>query len=54
MPAQGRRDLTVDKVHEDGWAVLSAGDVAIATCAAVVRGRAEPLVFAVLAPKEES
>ncbi|MEJ2856061.1 MULTISPECIES: type I polyketide synthase [unclassified Saccharothrix] len=44
--------LTVDRVHPDGWAVLSAGDAKVATWATTVNGRTEPVVFAVLVGKE--
>ncbi|MEV0678660.1 type I polyketide synthase [Actinosynnema sp. NPDC050436] len=47
------RALTVDRVHPDGWAVLSAGDAEIATWATTVTGRDEPVVFAVLVGKED-
>lgn len=41
--------LSVGTVHPDGWTVLSAGDVVVATWVTRVHGRAEQLVFAVLA-----
>ncbi|MFF2614510.1 SDR family NAD(P)-dependent oxidoreductase [Kitasatospora sp. NPDC058046] len=44
--------LTLDRVHPDGWAVLSAGDAAVATWVTTVNGRPGPVVFAVLAGKE--
>jgi enediyne polyketide synthase len=44
--------LTVERVHPDGWAVLSAGDAKVATWATTVNGRTEPVVFAVLVGKE--
>ncbi|MEU4805561.1 type I polyketide synthase [Actinosynnema sp. NPDC023587] len=47
------RALTVDRVHPDGWAVLSAGGAKIATWATTVTGRTEPVVFAVLVGKED-
>ncbi|QQQ74287.1 SDR family NAD(P)-dependent oxidoreductase [Saccharothrix sp. 6-C] len=44
--------LTVDRVHPDGWAVLSTGDAKVATWVTTVVDRAEPVVFAVLVGKE--
>ncbi|MGK4584704.1 type I polyketide synthase [Kitasatospora sp. HPMI-4] len=44
--------LTLDRVHPDGWAVLSAGDATVATWVTTVNGRTGPVVFAVLAGKE--
>jgi enediyne polyketide synthase len=44
--------LTVDKVHEDGWVVLSAGDTRIATWVTTLNDYAEPVVFAVLSGEE--
>ncbi|MBV2156607.1 type I polyketide synthase [Kitasatospora sp. SUK 42] len=44
--------LTVDRVHPDGWTVLSAGDALIATWVTTVNDRTEPVVFAVLAGRE--
>jgi enediyne polyketide synthase len=44
--------LTVDRVHPDGWAVLSTGDAKVATWVTTVIDRAEPVVFAVLVGKE--
>jgi enediyne polyketide synthase len=46
-------NLTVDRVHPDGWVLLSAGDVAVATWVTQVNGRPQPVVFAVLADQEE-
>lgn len=40
--------LTVDRVDPDGWAVLSAGDAAIATWVTTLNGQATPVVIAVL------
>jgi enediyne polyketide synthase len=40
--------FTLHSTHEDGWAVLAAGDVRVATMATGVRGVAEPVVLAVL------
>ncbi|SFP09110.1 enediyne polyketide synthase [Amycolatopsis arida] len=40
--------LTVDTVRADGWVLLSAGEVRVATWATTVEDRAEPVVFAVL------
>ncbi|MFG2005956.1 SDR family NAD(P)-dependent oxidoreductase [Spirillospora sp. NPDC048911] len=40
--------FTLDSVHEDGWAVLAAGDARVATLAAGMRGVAEPVVLGVL------
>ncbi|MFD7659220.1 polyketide synthase dehydratase domain-containing protein, partial [Actinosynnema sp. NPDC059797] len=45
--------LTVDRVHPDGWAVLSTGDARVATWVTAVDGRTEPVVFAVLVGKED-
>ncbi|MFC5058310.1 type I polyketide synthase [Saccharothrix xinjiangensis] len=45
--------LTVDRVHPDGWAVLSTGDARVATWVTTVDGRTEPVVFAVLVGKED-
>jgi enediyne polyketide synthase len=44
--------LTVDRVHPDGWAVLSAGDAKVATWVTTVNDRPDPVVFAVLAGEE--
>ncbi len=44
--------LTLDRVHPDGWVVLSAGDATIATWVTTVNDRTEPVVFAALAGKE--
>ncbi|WP_367138233.1 SDR family NAD(P)-dependent oxidoreductase [Saccharothrix sp. HUAS TT1] len=44
--------LTVDRVHPDGWAVLSTGDAKVATWVTTVNDRPEPVVFAVLVGKE--
>lgn len=46
------RTLVVDRIHPDGWAVLSSGRVRIATWAATVDGRPDPVVFAVLCGEE--
>ncbi len=46
LPAGTR--FTVHSTHEDGWVVLAAGDVRVATMATGVRGVAEPVVLAVL------
>ncbi|MBD2900316.1 hypothetical protein amrb99_93200 [Actinomadura sp. RB99] len=40
--------FTLHSTHEDGWAVLAAGDVRVATMATGVQGVAEPVVLAVL------
>ncbi|WP_447007453.1 SDR family NAD(P)-dependent oxidoreductase [Saccharothrix isguenensis] len=45
--------LTVDRVHPDGWAVLSTGDAKVATWVTTVSDRPEPVVFAVLVGKED-
>ncbi|TDV41028.1 SDR family NAD(P)-dependent oxidoreductase [Actinophytocola oryzae] len=44
------RALTVDRVDQDGWVVLSAGDTKVATWVTTVNEVAEPVVFAVLSP----
>lgn len=44
--------LTVEKVHDDGWVVLSAGDARIATWVTTLNDYAEPVVFAVLSGEE--
>jgi enediyne polyketide synthase len=46
------RMLTVDRVEEGGWAVLSAGDARIATWVTTVNDHAEPLALAVLSEVE--
>jgi enediyne polyketide synthase len=46
------RALTVDRVEQDGWVVLSAGDAKIATWSTTVNDVAEPVVFAVLTGEE--
>jgi enediyne polyketide synthase len=45
--------LTVHSVHPGGWALLSAGGARVATVATTVAGLAEPIVFAVLATRED-
>ncbi|MQS10765.1 SDR family NAD(P)-dependent oxidoreductase [Streptomyces kaniharaensis] len=44
--------LALDRVDGSGWAVLSAGDAAIATWVTTVTDREDPVVFAFLAGKE--
>lgn len=44
--------LTLDRVHEDGWVVLSAGDARVATWVTTLKDLAEPVVFAVLSGQE--
>ncbi|MEV7039113.1 SDR family NAD(P)-dependent oxidoreductase [Amycolatopsis sp. NPDC051061] len=46
------QSLAVHRVHQDGWAVLSAGGAKIATWATMVHDRPAPVVFAVLAGEE--
>jgi enediyne polyketide synthase len=46
------QSLAVHRVHQDGWAVLSAGGAKIATWATTVHDRPAPVVFAVLAGEE--
>ena len=46
------QSLTVDKVHDDGWVVLSAGGTRIATWVTTLNDYAEPVVFAVLSGEE--
>ena len=43
------RTLTVDRVHEDGWVVLSAGDAKVATWITTLTYGPDPVAFAVLA-----
>lgn len=43
------RTLAVGRVHDDGWVVLSAGDVKVATWVTTVNDVSTPVVFAVLA-----
>ncbi|MEU4744759.1 hypothetical protein AB0G02_30445, partial [Actinosynnema sp. NPDC023658] len=45
--------LTVDRVHPDGWAVLSTGDAKVATWVTTLNDQPEPVVFAVLVGKED-
>jgi enediyne polyketide synthase len=45
--------LTVERVDPDGWALLSAGDAAIATWVTTVNDRPDPIVFAVLAGEKD-
>ncbi|MEX5717412.1 type I polyketide synthase [Geodermatophilus maliterrae] len=45
--------LTLHSVHPGGWALLSAGGAQIATWATRVDGRSDPIVFAVLATRED-
>jgi enediyne polyketide synthase len=47
------QSLTVDRVDPDGWALLSAGDAAIATWVTTVNDRPGPIVFAVLAGEKD-
>jgi len=42
------RDLTVDRVDEDGWIVFAAGDARIATWVTTVNDLPTPVAFAVL------
>jgi enediyne polyketide synthase len=44
--------LTVDRIDQDGWAVLSAGDARIATWVTTLNDDPEPVVFAVLSGEE--
>ncbi|MBC6450549.1 type I polyketide synthase [Actinokineospora xionganensis] len=44
--------LTLDRVHSDGWVVLSAGDVKVATWVTTINGQTDPVVFAVLSGEE--
>jgi enediyne polyketide synthase len=46
------RTLTVHRVHEDGWVVLSAGDARVATWVSTLNGLSAPVVFAVLSASE--
>ncbi|HYN95928.1 MAG TPA: type I polyketide synthase [Pilimelia sp.] len=45
--------LAVDRVSDDGWVLLSAGDARIATWATTIKGRSMPVVFAVLQGGED-
>lgn len=45
--------LTLDRVHPDGWAVLSTGDARVATWVTTLTDRPEPVVFTVLVGKED-
>jgi enediyne polyketide synthase len=44
--------LTLERVHPDGWVVLSSGDATTATWVTTVIQRPAPVVFAVLAGEE--
>ncbi|GAB3473443.1 SDR family NAD(P)-dependent oxidoreductase [Amycolatopsis cihanbeyliensis] len=46
------RTLTVHRVHEGGWVVLSAGDARVATLSTTINGLPDPVVFAVLSQQE--
>jgi enediyne polyketide synthase len=46
------RNLTVDRVHADGWVVLSAGDAKVATWVTTLSYGPDSVVFAVLAGEE--
>ncbi|HEY3610422.1 MAG TPA: type I polyketide synthase [Pseudonocardiaceae bacterium] len=46
------RTLTVDRVHPDGWVVLSAGDAKVATWVTTLSYGPDSVVFAVLAREE--
>ncbi|MEU0565308.1 type I polyketide synthase [Nonomuraea sp. NPDC005983] len=46
------RTLTVDRLHADGWMVLSAGDVKVATWVTTLSHKADSVVFAVLVGEE--
>ncbi len=48
-PAQA---LTVDRVEQEGWVVLSAGDARVATWVTTLNDRPEQVVFAVLSGEE--
>ncbi|HKN98714.1 MAG TPA: type I polyketide synthase [Pseudonocardiaceae bacterium] len=45
--------LTVHRVHQDGWTLLSNGAARIATWVTTVNGQPHPVVFAVLAGEED-
>ncbi|ACU37939.1 SDR family NAD(P)-dependent oxidoreductase [Actinosynnema mirum] len=45
--------LALERVHPDGWVVLSTGDARVATWTTTVDDRPEPVVFAVLAGQED-
>ncbi len=44
--------LTVGKIHDNRWVLLSAGDTTVATWVTRIEGRPDPIVFAVLTGKE--
>jgi enediyne polyketide synthase len=44
--------LTLDRVDEEGWVLLSDGDVSIATWVTTLNDVADPVVFAILSDKE--
>lgn len=46
------RTLTVDRLHPDGWVVLSAGDAKVATWVTTLSYGPDSVVFAVLAGEE--
>jgi enediyne polyketide synthase len=45
--------IAVDRVHDNGWAVLSGGDARIATWVTTINDRPDPVVFAVLKGEED-
>lgn len=45
--------LALHSVHPAGWALLSAGDARVATWVTTVVGAPSPIVFTVLAPRED-
>lgn len=45
--------LTLHSLHPGGWALLSAGPARVATWVTRVEGRPDPVVFAILATKED-
>jgi enediyne polyketide synthase len=45
------RTLTVHRVHEDGWVVLTAGDAQVATWVTTLNDLAAPVAFAVLSAR---
>jgi enediyne polyketide synthase len=46
------RTLTVDRVHDDGWAVLSTGDAKVATWVTALTYGEDPVALAVLSGEE--
>jgi enediyne polyketide synthase len=47
-----QQSLTVERVHQEGWVVLSAGSTRIATWVTTLNGQEEPVVFGFMVGKE--